>query len=270
MNGADGSLDQSGDFGRAAKSVDDLICLNIHENDDMRYSQLSQDQNCDNRFCDNHRIIPLGAMTQADLNQRLETAGVKNIEIATLLGISEDKVSKSRSAKSTRRWTAEEFAKLKAFLDRGDDMSSEPDLPLDGIETDYVGIEVLPTYAGAGGGGSGEGAREVSLVPRALVEDILRGRAGNFILINVRGDSMEPDFRNGDQLMVDMRDISPAQPGPFAIWDGEWGEYVVKNVERLAEGRIRMFSSNPKYTPTEVQHEETRIIGRPVWFARRL
>src|SRR3546814_17270785 len=77
---------------------------------------------------------------------------------------------------------------------------------------------------------------------------------------------MEPDFRHGDQLLCDKRDRSPAQPGPFAIWDGEWGEYVLKNVERIDGGRVRMFSSNPKYSPTEIQHDETRIIGRPVWF----
>src|SRR3546814_3748103 len=57
------------------------------------------------------------------------------------------------------------------------------------------------------------------------------GWPGDFVLITVRGDSMEPDFRHGDQLLCDKRDRSPAQPGPFAIWDGEWGEYVLKNVE---------------------------------------
>jgi len=149
---------------------------------------------------------------------------------------------------------------------------NEPDLPASDEAGDYCAVRILPTFAGMGGGGTGDepGNEEHALVARALIEDILRGRATDFLLIRVRGDSMEPDFRHGDELLVDRRDQSPAQPGPFAIWDGEWGEYVVKNVERMPEGRVRMFSSNPKYSPAEVQHEETRIIGRPVWFGRRL
>jgi len=209
-------------------------------------------------------------MTREELNRILEERDVPSVALAELLNISADKVSKARSPKGTRRWTAEEFTKILAYLNRGEDHTREPDLPIQASNTEYVAVEILPTYAGAGGGGVGDGDRELSLVPRSLIEGELKGRQGDFVLIDVRGDSMEPDFRHGDQLLVDMRDKSPVQPGPFAIWDGEWGEYVVKNVERIEGGRVRMFSSNPKYSPVEVLHEETRIIGRPVWFARRL
>lgn len=137
-------------------------------------------------------------------------------------------------------------------------------------ERDYVPVEVLPTFAGMGGGGTGDGDSEIALIPRALIEDVLRGRADDFLLINVRGDSMEPDFHHGDQLLVDKRDTSPAQPGPFALWDGDWGEYVVKNVERARSGEVRIFSSNGKYSAESAPSETTRIIGRPVWFGRRL
>lgn len=158
------------------------------------------------------------------------------------------------------RKTFPEFPEFGAAL-------GEPESP---PEQDYVPVEVLPTYAGMGGGGTGEGEREIALVPRALVVDILRGQPQDFLLINVRGDSMEPDFRHGDQLLVDRRDTSPAQPGPFALWDGEWGEYVVKNVERSRTGEVRIFSTNPKYSNESAPSETTRIIGRPVWFGRRL
>lgn len=128
----------------------------------------------------------------------------------------------------------------------------------------------MPTFAGMGGGGTGEGDRAIALVPRALIVDVLRGQPADFLLVNVRGDSMEPDFRHGDQILIDKRDTSPAQPGPFALWDGEWGEYVVKNVERSRGGEVRIFSSNAKYSAENAGAELTRIIGRPVWFGRRL
>lgn len=168
------------------------------------------------------------------------------------------KLSKATIDKLRRKWPDFE------------DWHQRADLPASDDTIDYLPIEVLPTFGGMGGGGTGDGDPEKALVPRALIVDVLRGGASDFILINVRGDSMEPDFHHGDQILIDKRDTSPAQPGPFALWDGEWGEYVVKNVERMAGGEVRVFSSNAKYSPAIVESEKTRIIGRPVWFGRRL
>jgi phage repressor protein C with HTH and peptisase S24 domain len=121
-----------------------------------------------------------------------------------------------------------------------------------------------------GGGGSGEGDRVVAKLPRRLIEDELRGRASDFELIDVRGDSMEPDFQHGDQILIDRRDRDPRQPGPFALWDDDG--YVVKLVERVPQRRgwYRIFSANSRYSAYEVEETETTILGRPVWFARRL
>lgn len=213
-----------------------------------------------------------------DILSRLDTLGIAQRELAAHLGIEENKISKVRAGE--RRFTASEVLASQTWLvaqervmqgfGQGKRRPPVADLPVVDPQTDYEPVEVLPTYGGAGGGGSGDADREVALVPRALIRDVLRGKPTDFLLINVRGDSMEPDFRHGDQILVDKRDISPSQPGPFALWDGEWGEYVVKNVERSMAGEVRIFSSNAKYTPAIVESEMTRIIGRPVWFGRRL
>lgn len=158
-------------------------------------------------------------------------------------------------------------AKFPAFPGWG---APESDLPAMPLDVDYEQVDVLPTYAGMGGGGTGEGDIERALVPSYLIRSVLRGQPSDFVLIRVRGDSMEPVFRQDDELLIDKRDRSPTQPGPFALWDAEWGEYVVKNVERVPGGRVRIFSQNDKYTPAEVANQETNILGRPVWFGRRL
>lgn len=207
-------------------------------------------------------------MTRDEINAVLDQRGIRNVELAEVVGISEDKVSKARSHSGTRKWTAEETSKILAYLNRGFDISREPDLPLQAREQEYLPVEVLPTYAGAGGGGTGDADRVTALVPRMLIVDILRGRASDFLLINLRGDSMEPDFRHEDQLLIDRRDRSPTQPGPFALWIDD--EYVVKNVERLPGGEVRIFSSNAKYTAVHLATDDTKIIGRPVWCGRRL
>lgn len=146
----------------------------------------------------------------------------------------------------------------------------EPDLPVPPAEQFYVSVDILPTYAGLGGGGTGEGDIERALVPRYLIEDVFRGKSSDFVLIRTRGDSMSPDIEHDDEVLCDKRDTSPVQPGPFAIFDADESAYVIKNVEKLPGGRIRIFSTNPKYSPAELGREETHIIGRPVWFGRRL
>ena len=139
-----------------------------------------------------------------------------------------------------------------------------------GTLVDYVAVAIMPTYAGMGGGGTGDGEQETALLSRRLVEDELGVRAADVLLVNVRGNSMEPLFFHGDQLLIDKRDNSPTQPGPFAIRHGD--EYVVKNVRWVDKrSRLRVWSQNEAIGGEEFYDpEEVEFIGRPVWFARRL
>jgi len=221
-------------------------------------------------------------MSESDIIERLRAAGIPHVKIAAALGRAQP--AATRLMRGERQLKANEIPKLEELLrnetaqkiverafSKKPAPPSQPDAPPTGEdENAYMPIEVLPTYAGAGGGGTGEGEPETALVPRRLIVGELRGQQADFLLINIRGDSMEPDFRHGDQILIDRRDKSPAQPGPFALWDGEWGEYVLKNVERDHSGRLRIFSSNPKYQHESLPADQTRIIGRPVWYGRRL
>lgn len=180
----------------------------------------------------------------------------------------------NRMVQGTRDISAREADQIRAYLAATGGTSrphigNTPDLPPAPSQIDYVEVEVLPTHAGMGGGGTGDGDRQTALMPRSLVEAELRARAADLLLINVRGDSMEPRFENGDQLLIDRRDVNPRQPGPFALWydDG----YVVKNVEIIrATGKLRVFSSNPAYSDDMCDPNEVRIMGRPVWLGRRI
>lgn len=163
---------------------------------------------------------------------------------------------------------------LRSYQEQEPHLGNTPDLPAADSQIEYVPVEVLPSFAGMGGGGSGEGDREVALLPRRLVYEELRAKPDDLLMINVRGDSMlDPSsgrgFAHGDQLVIDKRDCNPIQPGAFALWfdDG----YVIKNVERIrSTGKLRIFSNNPVYSDDEANPEDVVIMGRPVWFARRI
>lgn len=258
--------------------IDHGLGFGAHVDEYAIIGSLSQAQSCDIRDCDIRNAVPYSLMNErpiirpeaAEVFERLDKLGLKQNDLAAILKLEANKVSKVKSGE--RQFKGPELLKALRWLEDMEERAAAfgDELPTEPSAGSYVEIEVLPTFAGMGGGGSGDGDRAVALVPRSLIVDELKGHPSDFLLVDVRGDSMEPDFRHGDQILIDRRDISTAQPGPFALWDGEWGEYVVKNVERMAAGEVRIFSSNTKYTAAICESESTRIIGRPVWFGRRL
>lgn len=135
----------------------------------------------------------------------------------------------------------------------------------------YVQIAELPTFAGAGGGGTGDGDHGTLAFSRAMVEQELRAKPEDLVAVTIEGNSMHPDYQSGDQMLIDKRKTSIAQPGAFCLWDGDG--YVVKYVERVPDSspaKLRLISANDIYSTSERLVEEVRIMGRVVWFARRV
>jgi len=206
-------------------------------------------------------VRDLIAWTDSNANQIAKKIGVAN----TTLNRFANGTSQTRLGRGT-------LIKLREAYPRFPGFALDSDLPPDEgeVDRDYVPIAVLPSYGGMGGGGTGEGDRVMAKLPRRLIEEELRGQPGDFELIDVRGDSNFPEFHHGDQILIDKRDRNPVQPGYFALWDGDG--YVVKKVERVPQRRgwYRVFSANLQYREYEVEETDTTIMGRPVWFARRL
>jgi len=133
-----------------------------------------------------------------------------------------------------------------------------------------VMIELLPTIVGAGGGGTGEGDYQEVAFSRNLIENEIRIAPDDLLAICIEGDSAVPEFYAGDQVLIDKRKRSLAQPGPFCIWDGDG--YVIKWIERVYgtdPPAVRVMSKNTQYPESIRLEEEIRVMGRPVWFGRR-
>lgn len=206
-------------------------------------------------------------MNSESILEALKRLGVPHDRIGR--AINRDRTAATKMMSGRRSIKLGEMEPLQALVaefevERGDIADTSVSDP------NYLPVDILPSFAGMGGGGTGEGDRGKALIPRALIEDELRAKPSDLILIEARGDSMLPDFQHGDQILIDKRDRNPAQPGAFALWDGDG--YVVKLVERVPQkrGYYRVFSANSKYSASEVSEESVRIMGRPVWFGRRL
>jgi len=211
----------------------------------------------------------VGRMDAEGIIESLKRNRVPHDRIATAIG--RDRTAATKMLKGTRSVKATEIPALLALVKEfeGENIGNMPEHPLADPDQDYVRVEVLPTYAGMGGGGTGDGDVEMALISRRLVQGELRAKPADLLLINVRGNSMEPLFRHGDQLLIDRRDTNPLQPGPFAILYSDG--YVVKNVAWIEKRtKLRVSSSNPDFGPEDYEPDEIHIMGRPVWFARRL
>lgn len=204
------------------------------------------------------------------VRELVKWAGTNVNQISKRIGVANTTINRFNKGTATTRLHRDTISKLRAEFPDFPGFEVDADLPPIGPSKDYLPVEVLPSFAGMGGGGSGEGDAELALIPRALIEDELKARATDLILLEARGESMEPDFFHGDQLLIDKRDKNPVQPGAFALWDGDG--FVVKLIERVPHKRgfYRIFSANSRFSAYEVAADQVKIIGRPVWFGRRL
>lgn len=85
-----------------------------------------------------------------------------------------------------------------------------------------------------------------------------QGQAG---LITVRGDSMEPQLNDGDQLIVDTADRRPGRNGRVYVIRLD-GALMVKRV-KAGRGGLEAISDNPLAPP--VPDGPVDVIGRVVW-----
>ena len=98
-----------------------------------------------------------------------------------------------------------------------------------------------------------------------------KGNPDRMVLMKVYGDSMEPEIRHGDMVLVDQ---SRQQIYPHTIYAvGVNEEIYIKQVETLPGHRMILRSLNERYEPITVDlrgdmAESVRIIGRVIWWCR--
>lgn len=101
----------------------------------------------------------------------------------------------------------------------------------------------------------------------------LRVRPDDLRLIYVEGDSMEPVLHAGDIILVDHTDTAARREGIYVLRMD--GALLVKQLQRLPGGLLRVISRNQAYEPFTIKLAElgngfdVAVIGRVVWACRR-
>lgn len=164
------------------------------------------------------------------------------------------------------------------WLFSGTGRKTEDDLSSDVVEKPRPGYVYLPLYnvrASAGGGRAVDTERVVDSL--AFKEDWirreLRVRPSDLNLIYVEGDSMEPDLRAGDIVLLDHTDTRASREGIYVIRMD--GALLVKQLQRLPGGLIKVMSRNQAYESFTVSVQDVEnpngfaVVGRVVWACRR-
>ena len=145
-----------------------------------------------------------------------------------------------------------------------------------GYEVDIDEFVFIPRYnihAAAGGGHFNEGERPMFTMAfrRKWIEQYLRADPKELSVIDVQGDSMEGVLNERDVILVNHYLDTP-DDGLYVLRIGE--SLIVKQTQRLPNGRLLVKSANPAYDPFEINLLETdsdvKIIGRVVWFGRQV
>lgn len=176
------------------------------------------------------------------------------------------KGSPRRLAEDDRRMLAQFFGIAESELGGGEEKSYGSNCGA--VRSGWVEVPRLPLGASAGPGAfaleeapfnsfrfSARWLRDHGLDPAMLSA------------ISVAGDSMEPELRDGDEILID-RTPRPLRDGIHVVRLGE--ALHVKRVQAGKPGTLTLISANAAYPPIEAGLDDVDVIGRVVWKSGRL
>ena len=131
-------------------------------------------------------------------------------------------------------------------------------------EVTFMPSSVKEKSKGKTGVAEGENILTEWAFPKQLVVNQV-GSDSTVRIIQVMGDSMQPEFNPGDRIMVNTADRTPSPPGVFVLWDG-FG-LIIKRCEMVPHSnppKAILSSANAHYATYEMDVKELDIQGRVV------
>jgi len=95
-----------------------------------------------------------------------------------------------------------------------------------------------------------------------------KGNPKYMILINIYGNSMEPELKDGDTVLIDQNQNQILNGAIYAL--GIDDVIMVKRIEKHPDG-LAIISDNPKYSTNYLSGNilnSIRIIGKVIWICR--
>ena len=137
-------------------------------------------------------------------------------------------------------------------------------------ETEFRKIPKVKARLSAGGG-SFEVEDEIEGL-YSFRKDWLRsrGNSGKMVLMDIFGNSMEPELKEGDTVLVDQSQKDIVAGAVFAV--GIDDTVMVKRLEKHPN-KLVLLSDNKDYSPIYLEGEDmdtVRIVGKVIWICREI
>ena len=115
---------------------------------------------------------------------------------------------------------------------------------------------IIPFYRTPASAGTGSWLSDETPVEYTNVPKTEKTSAADFML-EVRGDSMQPKFSDGDRVLVKCSE---------SIYEGEIGVFILNNESYIKKmGRNELISLNPAYNPIKLsEYDNIRCAGKVI------
>lgn len=242
---------------------------------------------CDNRLCDNRNDRVQEAMERERVIAWMKDRGLNNRQLAELLGISEDKVSKSLTLTGKpRRWQGDEVAKLIDLMRDDGTPLVRTDVKGTGMSaSDVKDAWIMPgdtkpvPLLGTAFGGDWEGLQNVETTELRLTEilDYLSRPPSladdpEAYAVEIVGDSMAPRFEPGERAFVSPK--AAVRPGDDVIVQlasagdpdsdiaGAVTEVLIKRLVKRTSSFVELRQFNPDQTFNVPLSRVARVGGK--------
>lgn len=188
------------------------------------------------------------------LNLQFElNPGKTKADLARVLGLEPSAVSKILNG--SRQIKAQEYNRMRHFFG----------LPTDGERAISPSAAVLQHLNG--GDGLQEGFQSAGdwIIPADVLSRRTNSPPEQIRIFTVSDNMMEPDYRRGEHVLVDLSGQNPSPPGAFIVSDG-FG-YMLRHCEfvpRSNPPKVKIAALNASFQPQVLAQDEFHIIGRVI------
>lgn len=178
--------------------------------------------------------------------------------LARSLGLEAPAISKILN--NTRQIKAHEYIKMRAFFG----------LPVDGANAAAGPARHQGTLSPLDETGFRDDANTQSseshwIIPAEILSKRTQAPPGKVKIFQINETLMEPEFRRGEYVLIDLSDTHPSPPGAFVLSDG-FG-YMMRHCEfvpRSTPPEIVVSACRREFQPQTLALEDVSIIGRVI------
>lgn len=189
--------------------------------------------------------------------------------LAEAMGIDNDKMSKT--LKGLRRVQPEEIPGVLRFFGIEDDPRIERVEIGEGASDNGDLVPVYDIQASAGYGALVEYEQQTHSLafPPNYLRKLTAGSPKDLVIISTKGDSMEPTLLDDDIVLVDTSKKHMGFEGMFVLRHN--GTLLVKRAGMASKpGHVMLISDNRAYPTIEVRLEDLTVVGKVLWYGRKV